>query len=358
MLDERLTGVTDGFGCEPQFIDHIAPVWRALPQSVRGTFWTTTGLVDRAILRGIEAPRVVDDVALRRSTSPPRAVVEYGPRALVASIGDTKLARRMGYRRFAFLEHGAGQSYAGQYGRRHRHPSYAGGSDRDDTELFMVPNDAAARMWRESYPSARVEVVGCPRLDDLPSRQLSPMESGPVVAISFHWDAHVAPESGSAIGHYMGALRELTKAFVIIGHAHPKGDWPKRMNAIYQRWGIEFVEEFDDVCRRADVYAVDNSSTLFEFAATGRPVVVLNAPWYRRKVEHGLRFWEAASVGVNVDQPSDLVAGIRDALADEPSRRIDRERALDLVYAYRSGGAERAASAVLGWVGAEQAEVA
>jgi hypothetical protein len=32
-----------------------------------------------------------------------------------------------------------------------------------------VPNEYSARAWRASYPDARVEVVGCPKLDDLPA---------------------------------------------------------------------------------------------------------------------------------------------------------------------------------------------
>jgi len=345
----------DAVACEPQFIDHLAPVWRALPPDVQGDCYVPERLLERAARRGVSAV-AIDDVGVRRSTPPPGAVVADGPPCLVASIGDTKVARRLGYRRFAFIEHGAGQSYLGANGIAH--PSYAGGRDREDTELFMVPNDYSAERWRKAYPRARVEVVGSPRLDDLPGRQLNPLESGPVVAISFHWDAHVTPESGSAVGHYLGGLADLARQFSLIGHAHPKGDWPARMERLYRRAGIEFVPEFDDVCRRADVYAVDNSSTLFEFAATGRPVVVLNAPWYRRNVSHGLRFWDAAGVGVQCDGPDELPARIHEALADVPARQAARTAALSLVYAVRHGAAERASRAVLGWLGAEQQEVA
>ena len=346
----------DALACEPQFIDHLAPVWRALPSDARGTLYVPERLLDRAAARGVYGVPV-DDRALRQQSGPPRAIVDpTGPRCLVASIGDTKVARRIGYRRFAALEHGIGQSYTGDAkGARHPHPSYAGGADREDTELFMVPSEYSATLWRRAYPRATVEIVGSPRLDDLPPRQLSPLEAGPVVAISFHWDAFVSPEAGSAVGHYLPVLGDLARTYTVLGHAHPKGDWPARMERHYRKLGIEFVPDFDEVCRRADVYVCDNSSTLFEFAATGRPVVVLNAPWYRRAVNHGLRFWDAASVGLNVDHPAKLVEGVASALEDEPPLAAAREAALRKVYAYRSGGAKRAAQAVLGWLGAEEA---
>lgn len=336
----------DAIACERQFIDHAAPVWRLLPPPYRGRFLTDASLVDHARYRGIEA-EAIDAEVLRRSSRPPAANPGPGPAAFVVSIGDTKIARRLGYRRFTFMEHGAGQAYVGQRGPVARHPSYAGGGDREDVELFLVPNEYSAELWRRAYPAAKVQLVGCPRLDELPARIPGP---GPVVATSFHWPAHVVPEADTALGHYFGAMPELAAAYQVIGHAHPKGDWPERMAKYYRRWGIEIVREFDDVCRRADVYVCDNSSTLFEFAATGRPVVVLNAPPYRREVHHGLRFWEAADIGIQVDRGEDLVDAVTEAIADPPARRAAREAALELVYPLRTGAAERAAAAIVDWL--------
>jgi hypothetical protein len=340
----------DAIGCERQFIDHLAPVWRALPE--RGRFLTDAALVEYAASRGIEA-EAIDADALRRSSRPPIARIEDGPQAFVASIGDTKVARRLGYRRFAFIEHGAGQAYNGVRGMAARHPSYAGGGDREDVELFLVPNDYSADLWRAAYPAARVEVVGSPRLDDLPRRVAGP---GPVACVSFHWPAYVCPEAGTALGHYAKVLPELAAAFPgrVIGHAHPKGDWPARMARLYRRWGIPFVADFDEVCRRADVYVCDNSSTIFEFAATGRPVVVLNSPEYRRNVHHGLRFWEAATVGLQVNEPADLIATVQDALQDAPEQQVARESALRLIYAQRAGSAATAAAALRDWARARE----
>jgi UDP-N-acetylglucosamine:LPS N-acetylglucosamine transferase len=100
------------------------------------------------------------------------------------------------------------------------------------------------------------------------------------------------------------------------------------------------------------VYVCDNSSTIYEFAATGRPVVVLNGPHYRRDVHHGLRFWDAADVGIQVDHPRDLPDAIEEALRDPEPRRRAREAALGIVYAHRTGAAQRAAAALTDWMAA------
>ena len=130
------------------------------------------------------------------------------------------------------------------------------------------------------------------------------------------------------------------------------------MQRYYEHAGIPFVADFRDVLRRADLYACDNSSTLFEFASTGRPVVVLNTPAYRRNIHHGGRFWDWATVGLQVDHPRDLVATIVRALVDPLEVRVERDRVLDLVYQPRTGGAERAAAAIGGLVSARNVAAA
>jgi len=336
--------VIDAFAGEPQFVDHLAPVWRALPAAVRGRFLVEPHLLERARARGVE-PTLQERPVRLPIYPPPRY---DGPLALVASYGDIKVARRLGYGPFAFLEHGCAQTYNGDPNRTPESGSYSGGGDREDNELFMVPNQHAADAWRARYPDARVEIVGSPRLDTLPHREPGP---GPVVAISFHWDAAaVSPEAGTALGEYIPHLADLAAAFTVIGHAHPKADWQQVCGRYFARAGIELVPDFDEVCRSADVYVCDNSSTLYEFASTGRPTVVLNSKHYRKYIHHGLRFWEAAGVGVQVDDPAALPAAIERALECRADDVAERERAVDLVYKARRGGAERAAAAIVAWM--------
>jgi hypothetical protein len=225
--------------------------------------------------------------------------------------------------------------------------------DREDNELVLVPNEHSAARWRASYPGARVEIVGCPKLDDLPRREPGP----PTIAITFHWPAPISISgyAGTALGDYLQDLPKLAAAFNVIGHAHPKGDWPARMKRTYARHGIPFVDSFEDVCRQADLLIFDNTSAGYEFAATGRPVVVLNARYWSRKQSHGLRYWDAAHVGVNVNPTDDLVAKVHEALADSVDQQQDREEALQFVYQPRTNGAAYAVTAILDWMASRQA---
>lgn len=324
----------DGLATQPQYIDHLAPVWTALPPAMRGDFVVPRALTIHALERGIiEATQVAGN--------------RERP-LLIAGFSDQRWAHRAGRRRFAFLEHGIGQSYAGDPGRPAAlHGSYAGGRGRDGTGLFLVPNDHAAARWTAAYPGAWVEVVGMPKLDRVARREGT---EGRVVATSFHWNCSIAPEARSTLRHYRKALPTLARQFELIGHGHPR-IW-RHLEPIYRAAGIWRASSFDTVLRGADVYVCDNSSTLYEFAATGRPVVVLNAPWYRRGVEHGLRFWEAADVGVQVDHPSELRDAIEEALADPPERQAARAAALALALPLLDGASSaRAARALEAWAG-------
>lgn len=313
----------DLLATEPHFVDHLLPIWRALPVDVRGEFVTPSYLSAHRHHRG-----------LPRNRPPAREA------ALVASWGDHKRARDMGFRHIARIEHGIGQSFGTG------HPSYAGGRGCEDVELFLTPNDYAARLWQAAYPLARVAVVGCPKNDRLPSY----VPTDPItVAVSFHWDGrgHIA-ETGSAFADYAAAVLALRdRNYRLIMHGHPKGQ------AEYKRWAlrhrIPFEPDFEAVQRNAALYVCDGVSTLYEFAATGRPVVVVNALAYRPHVNHGLRYWDAADVGIQVDSPAALGAAIDEALIDAPIRRRNREAALEMVYAHRGDAAQRAARSLSQW---------
>lgn len=319
----------DLFATEPHFVDHLAPIWHALPE--RGDFVAHRIVRERAEGHGIELGE----------GDPERAV-------MVASWGDYKRAVRMGYERIAYVEHGAGQSYGGDPATVD-HPGYPGGRGHIGDGLYLVPNEYSAARWRAAYPRADVVVIGCAKLDTLPRKD----PSGPTtVAISFHWPCGVSPETRTVFSRYRPHLPALGESFLAIGHAHPRWGNDTTVRQAYANAGIEWVDDFAEVCRRADVYACDNSSTIFEFAATRRPVVLLDGPTYRRDVHHGGRFWDWATVGVRCEDPTDLVAAVALALEDTPDQQVERERVVDLVYPYRDDSTARAVAAVMSWLGA------
>ena len=279
--------------------------------------------------------------------APVLPLVEDVDAALVASYTDVRAARAAGERYIALMQHGIGQSYSDN--RAH----YPGGEDNDDVGLFLCPNEHSADRWRAAYPKARTEVVGSPRIETLPLRQSDYHEPDgrPVVAFSFHWDGYAVPESRSAWPMFQSRIAELRAMWQVIGHAHPRRQGMRRA---YDRMGVEFVPTFDEVCQRADLYVCDNSSTLYEFASTGRPVVVLNAPMYRENVNHGLRFWEASKVGINVWDPDVLAIAIEHALEDSDILKGRRGAALSIVYSRFSGAAQAAADAIHDWARLER----
>lgn len=255
---------------------------------------------------------------------------------LAASYQDMREARRAGHERIVLMQHGSGQSYSDD------NPHYPGGRDNEGVGLFLVPGEHPAERWRKAYPSARVEVVGSPRLDDLPRRLPGPV----TVAVTTHWNDFHVPESRSAFALMAEVLPDLARRFHVIGHGHPRRAGLARK---YQRLGIEYVPDFDDVCRRSDVLIGDNTSGLFEFAATGRPVVLYDPPYYRPEVRHGLRFYDAAHVGVRVSDLAALPVAVAEALDDAPERKAAREDALGLVYGYREDATERAVATIRDW---------
>jgi CDP-glycerol glycerophosphotransferase (TagB/SpsB family) len=165
--------------------------------------------------------------------------------------------------------------------------------------------------------------------------------------VSFHWDCRVVPETRWAFPFYNRALKNLARRtdIQLLGHSHPRAR--RQLVPFWRSLGVEFIEDFDDVLDVADVYVADATSTIYEAAAVGIPVVVLNSPLYRRDVEHGLRFWEAAQVGPNCDSARELHSKIFESIDPTEQQVKETERCLDLVYTLRDGSSSKAAVEVI-----------
>ncbi len=309
----------DAFASEVHYLDHIAPIWTNMPESIRGTLYSPCEKV-----RALPSSKKTAVAPLSKDTL-----------TLVSSFRDLRHVRTS-LRRIILMEHGAGQTYDVDSSY------YAGGPDRHGVVEVLVPNFKAATAHAKRHPNITVTVIGCPRLDLL--RKIPPPEE-PAVAISHHWECNICPETRSTFPYYKDAYPDLAAAFPTVrGHAHPRA-WPM-VRAAYEDNGFKLVDTFEEVLREASVYITDNSSTLFEFAATGRPVVVLNAPWYRKSIHHGGRFWEWADVGIQVDDPKHLVAAVKAAMHDADPVKDLRQRITSEIYPFKGESIPRAVGAL------------
>jgi len=298
----------DFLASERHYVDHMLPVYNALPKELQGEF-----------------------IVGSYPVNPDRITV-------VASVGD--------YRRTSgpvvFMEHGCGLSYAGV-----NSPSYAGSSERERVILFLDVNEQTYSLNQKAHPDKKGVIVGAPKLDAWLARGKKERGNRAKVAHSFHWECKIVPETRSAFPHYKPELTRMMSQqrrlqWDMLGHGHPRL-WPV-VGPFWKRGGVLPVREFNDVVTLADVYVADNTSTIYEFAALDRPVVVLNAPWYRKNVNHGMRFWNHIP-GQQVDNPHDL----KDAIADAVHKDLfasERRKAVDFVYPVRGNSAQLAASAI------------
>lgn len=315
------------YASRQHYADHLLPIWRALPDELRGESWS--------LYRNEPWGKVRSNPA-RNSARSNRDVI------LVASYQDlTRWPRQP----VVYVEHGAGQSYlavptsGAQLG-------YPGGLHPPNVIGYVCPSERVASAWRQARPDVAVCVAGCPRLDPWLSGARGAPEAR-TVAFTWHWDARtVCPEARSALRWYRADLARVAsvwrgQGFTVLGHGHPR-HWTK-MKALWDEVGVEAVESSETVLDRSGVVVGDNSSLLFEAAALGRAVVCLNAPWYRRDLHHGLRFWDLVP-GVQIDGPDELAAFDLAGYADDPATiahglRVGRE-----VYTHTDGrAAERAA---------------
>lgn len=323
----------DFLALAPHYIDHMAPVWHQLPEELRGTFYASKQILQRAKDQGIKNPKEYDQIK--------EVSGKTFPLTYTAAYWDMKTSRNLG-RLTVITEHGAGQSYEGI-----NNGSYLRSTDRAGVVGILVPGKYQAKVSESVHPAIPAYPVGVPKLDDWHKQKKNklPKEAKGVVGFSTHWDCKVCPETRSSIRHFRGALPQINKKFPLLGHAHPR--IAGVMEALYQKQNIEYVADFSELVERAEVYVCDNSSTIFEWASLDRPVVLLNAPWYRRNVEHGLLFWEFRDIGLQVDHGRQLAQTIKQALADPPHVAERRREIVRQVYGPCDGrAAKRAAEAL------------
>ena len=284
---------------QPQFYRHVRPVYEALPQDLRG------GVIRDP--RGRTGDLPADDIIL------------------VGGFGNIASARG---RRVVYVEHGAGQTYSDL--RPKVRGNYPGGIHTPNVIGYISPNPHVADLW--DRPSV---VVGCPAVDDLHVGLVNN------VVITFHWDAVlVSPEARSAHPHYLEHLHEIIQWVRESTWLKPLGHWhPRDIKARvwWEHLGVETEADPDRALEGAALVIADNTSFGYEAALLGIPNIALNAPWYRRDVDHGLRFWDHPP-GLMVDDADQLMSRPVEAWIDDPVNRTIRDAAARRAYGLPHGG--------------------
>lgn len=283
----------DAFCSAAHYARQMRPVFDALPDSHRGTWYDAH-----------EDP-------------------DGGDVVVVGAYRDLRWVGRR-YRHTCLVEHGIGQSYTTQPD----HPAYTGGH-RDGYDLLLAPGPHV------DDPAARATAyIGSPS-----DGEARPIRGSPAsalltrFAVSFHWNCGVAVEAGTALWEYLPHLAEQAAKLPggLLVHAHPRIQ-PDVFEQVSGQPGLEPCPTFEQVVAEAWCYAVDNSSTLYEFAALDRPVVVLNSQFWRRDVVHGKRFWQWADVGEQISGGGQLAGAMLRAVDVDP-QATRRRRIVGEVYA-------------------------
>jgi hypothetical protein len=306
--------VIDAYASQSHYLDHLLPIWHRLLPSERGTLYVPQALTPLLTI--------------------PHKTVRLPPAArhpvMIAGAPDLP---KVGKRPVVFVEHGTGQTY------QIPHSSYAGGPDRGTVRLFLCPNERVAAANLEAYPNVPAPVVGSPRVEQL-ARMLQERRERPVVA--WHWNCDLVPETRTAFPQYRKMLPELAGW---IGHGHPR-IWGT-VETAYKHAKLEPVQWWMDVIKAGpSVVVADNTSVQWEAVALGIPVVFVNASWYRRDVEHGLRFWEYSNCGPHVNHPGELAEVAKTVHDWADVYDVRRREVAGLLYGQSSGSAWRAAETI------------
>jgi hypothetical protein len=294
----------------PQYRRHVEAVWKHIDPELKGRFITGRGSHTRTLPK--------DDVVM------------------VGGFYDIDPVPQ----RIVYVEHGAGQSYQADE-KTKGHPSYHGSNHPARVIGYISPNQRVADSWnRPAF------VAGCPPLDWWDEDRPKP---GKVAAITFHFDARrIAPEAWSAREHWIEDLHTMVALlrsyeYEVIGTKHPRDPVGHR---IWRNLGVEYVSDPDEVLDRCRLLIADNTSLMYEAAHLHRTVIALNAPWYRKDVEHGLRFWDHVP-GAMVDNIEEFAALTLGSYSGRMDARLAASSASSYAYGMRPGKCGQLAAA---WV--------
>ena len=317
----------------PYYLDHLAPIWNGMTKDERGTFYYMGKDTQAYAEYKLKNPVLAEYTEVGNDPG----ASGHNP-ILAAAYGDAIRAADFDPRRPVILiEHGVGLTF-GKAG-------YANGlGQRAKIAIMPVQSKFIQDRVHPDLRGIPHPIVGVPKLDKWAGELAKPhpMPKSPVIAIAFHHgDKNSRPGViGSAWEHYSGILPELANKYKLILHAHPtagEGLRERYANIRMDFPKVEYVEDFEEVMKRADILINDASSAAYEFLVTGKPVILLNAPWFDRSQNFGLRFWEYTDIGLIVDDPDVLIPAIEATIEDAGGRnayKYKRERAVKDLFPF------------------------
>jgi GT2 family glycosyltransferase/glycosyltransferase involved in cell wall biosynthesis len=319
------------------YVDHMAPVYHALPDEYRGVFWCSEGLAGHVRAKGIE-PAVYPN---RRGVQKAMMAMKHKPLTVVCGHMEPSWLD-YSQRPNTILMHGVGFCFDA----KRSHPSYPGTTmHRRYTRLMLATNEHIADIERTANPQIRVDVVGCPKLDRWHIGKKRRTGKKPTVALAWHWRCGVSRDTGTAWDEYKAILPALKEHYNLLGHGHPA--IIDELIPQYEAMGIPWTRSLDEVFDRADLMVADATSAIFEFASLDRPVVPVMSSRYRNE-DHGGMLKYRTELGPVCESPVALIDTIARASQDAQEAQQKRRDAIQQCYAYTDGKcAERAALALI-----------
>lgn len=193
------------------------------------------------------------------------------------------------------VEHGAGQTYQIDGAVVDAGSSNKSLQPLGNVVLYVGPNQALCDLYRAWLPTAKM-VVASPIIEWMRAQSRAPEK----VAFAVHWASPLAssvPEAGTSWPESADILKALKPD---IAHCHPRiaGRFLRDLN--HRQIDTPYVADWDQIWPQLRLLVVDNSSILWEAAAVGIDVAVINPRGWAGR--HGLRFGFEGDSLVRVDE--------------------------------------------------------
>lgn len=283
----------DFFGSQPHYLNHLEEIWRHVPDERKG------------LLTGSRV-----EIAPKSMNRDP---------VVVAGWQDAEDVLRTG-RPIVLTEHGAGQVYT-----MCKLPNYINGDGRQVLGGILVLNSQQVALSQAAAPRVPVAAVGSPRMGALARLPLAGLQEDATtktLVLAFRWDAQIyvagtktrIQEARSGWSDWRDNILQLAKRvpprWRLALHAHPRAT--NEIAEFAAANNIVYFHSQEQALQAATIWAQDNSSALWEAACLGIPVIHLQASVYRKKVSHGLRFYNWANqTGPVVHDLAELESAIR-----------------------------------------------